>query len=358
MSTLTKKDTALSYLINTVLVALFATGICAIFTKTADIKLIWTCCVFVIMAVSLNITMGFMGQLALGHCGFMAVGAYTSTFIANMLKDAGLFKSAASDTYILVFLIGLIAGGIAAAVIGLVVGAPALRLRGDYLAIITLGFGLIIKSVLDNIASPTLYAADCNMYITDKLKGDYLWLILLVTVLSVVFMTTFIRSKYGRMLKSIRDDDIAASACGINTSRYKIMGFTLSAFFAGVAGVLYAAMMSSLSTSSFDFASSNIQNSIFIVVMVVVGGMGSITGSVVTGAGMVLLNSLISAIPESSPLYFVGKFPMLLYALALVVVILFFPRGIFGSREFSLMGSIRAIGKLVKKNKTEVPTDE
>lgn len=352
MSMLKKKDTVLSYLVNTVLVALIATAVCLLTTKTADIKLVWTCCVFVIMAVSLNITMGFMGQLALGHCGFMAVGAYTSTLIANLLKDAGLFKSAASDMYIVVFLIGLVAGGIAAALIGLVVGAPALRLRGDYLAIITLGFGLIIKSVLDNIASPTLYANDCNMYIADKLKGDFLWIILLVTILCVALMATFIRSKYGRMLKSIRDDDIAASACGINTSRYKIMGFTLSAFFAGIAGVLYAAMMSSLSTSSFDFASSNIQNSIFIVVMVVVGGMGSITGSVVTGAGMVLLNNLISAIPESSPLYFVGQYPMLLYALALVVVIMFFPRGIFGSHEFSLLGSVRAVGKWLKKRKT------
>ena len=338
-------------LINLVALTLLIVFLPRIFTKTSDISLIWTCCVFVIMATSLNITMGFMGQLALGHCGFMAIGAYVSTWFANLMKAQGFFQNAYDSNYYIVLICAILIGGVATALVGLIVGAPALRLHGDYLAIITLGFGLIAKSVLDNIASPTLYAQDCNMYIADKIKGRYLWFILLVTVLSVALMFTFIRSKYGRALKSIRDDDIASSASGINTSFYKILGFVFSAFFAGIAGVLYAAMMSSLSTASFAFSNSSIYNSIFIVVMVVLGGMGSLTGSVVAAAGMVYLNKLITSVPESSFLFVIARYPMLLYALVLIVFIMFRPKGLLGTYEFSLYGTLRAIPQLFRRRK-------
>lgn len=339
-------------IVNLVAVIALIFGINAFATQGGSggiISLVWTCCVFILMAASLNISMGIMGQLSLGQCGFMAVGAYTATFVANQLKAAGFYESARSSNYIFVLLIGLVVGGVAAAIVGLILGGPALRLDGDYLAIITLGFGLIIISILNNIAKPVLYSEDCGLYILDRIKSHYLWMIMAITAVCVALMFTFIRSKYGRALKSIREDSIASSASGININYYKILGFTFSAFFAGIAGVLYAAMMSSLATANFNFVNSNIYNSIFIVVMVVLGGMNSFTGSVVTAAAMVVINQGISSIPQSSFIHPIAKYPMLLYAIILILFILFRPKGIFGSTEFSLMGIFRAIGKLFKK---------
>lgn len=325
------------YLINTFAILLLMYGIYHLCVgNTKLISTVWTSCVFMLMAASLNITMGLMGQLCLGQCGFMAIGAYSSTLIANILKANGFFESSKDPSYLAVLLIGIAVGGLASALLGLLLGAPALILDGDYLAIITLGFGLIIKSVLETIANPVLYREDCNMYIMDKTKIDYIFIIMGITAVCLTMIFTFTNSKYGRALISIRDDYIASSASGVNLSFYKILGFSYSAFFAGIAGVLYAAMMSSLATASFNFASSNIYNSIFIVVMVVMGGMGSFTGSVVTAALMVIINELISSIPPSSFLYVVGRYPMLLYGILLVIFIMFRPGGIFGTAEFSL----------------------
>ncbi len=337
-SVFVRKEKLFAPLLNLIAILLLAAILFLLELKNSTVTLVYTCCVFSLMAASLNVTMGFMGQLALGHCGFMAVGAYLGTYLANALKASGFYTSAKDGTYLAVLLLCVVVGGLGAALVGFVVGMPALRLKGDYLAIITLGFGLIVTSVLNNIARPVLYAEDCGLYISGKdVRADYMILIVLLTALCLALIFTFIRSKFGRALESIRDDGIAASASGINISLYKVLGFTFSAFFAGVAGVFYAAMMSSLSTSSFAFSNSGIYNSVFIVVMVVMGGMGSLTGSIVTGVGMVLLNSVISKIPHSIPvLGALAKFPMLLYALVLVVFIMFRPRGIFGTGEFSL----------------------
>lgn len=329
-------------LCNTAAILLLALILNFTVTKNTVANLIWTCCVFAIMAASLNITMGFMGQLALGHCGFMAVGAYLGTYMANAFKAAGFYDTAADGTYFLVFLLALLLGGVGAALIGFLVGMPALRLRGDYLAIITLGFGLIVVTVLNNIVGPVLYAVDCGLAIPSSVKKKYLIPVVLVTAGVLAILFDFVKSRFGRALESIRDDDIAAAASGVNTSFYKVLGFSFSAFFAGIAGVLYAAMMSSLSTASFAFSSSSIYNSIFIVVMVVLGGMGSLTGSIVSGVGMVLANNIItSKIPADLPLLgAMAKYPMLLYALVLIIFIMFRPMGIFGRREFSLHSAI------------------
>ena len=308
------------------------------------VTLIWTMCVFVIMAASLNITMGFMGQLALGHMGFMAAGAYTATYFAKFLKDIGMYQSSKEPIFYLVLVLAILVGAVAAGIMGLVVGLPALRLRGDYLAILTLGFGLVIKSVLDNVVGATLNAADCHLYIPKKgYQGDYLWLIVLITIICIALMFCFVQSKFGRAIKSVRDNEIAASASGINTSLYKTIGFVLSAAFAGVAGVLYAAMMSSLLTNSFTFVSSTIYNSVFIVVMVVLGGMGSMTGSIVAGAAMVWLDEILVGFFKQIPfLSKLAEYPMLLYALVLIIFVMFRPRGIFGTKEFSLYKTIVA----------------
>ncbi len=316
----------------------------------STVTLIWTMCVFVVMAASLNITMGFMGQLALGHCGFMAVGAYSATYFAKILKMVGLYQTSKEPIFFLVLLLSVLVGALAAALVGLIVGLPALRLRGDYLAILTLGFGLVVKSVLDNIVGATLNSADCHLYVPKNIyQGKYLWLIALLAIACIFLMFCFVKSKYGRAIKSIRDNEIAASASGINTSYYKTVAFVLSAAFAGVAGVLYAAMMSSLQTSSFAFVSSSIYNSVFIVVMVVLGGMGSLTGSIVAGAGMIWLDSVITGFFKNIPvLSKLAEFPMLLYAIILIVFVMFRPRGIFGTKEFSLYKTARATPGFVK----------
>lgn len=332
-----RKKNLFAPLTNLVAVALLVLLIMLTATKNATVSLIWTCSVFALMAASLNITMGFMGQLALGHMGFMAVGAYLGTFVANRFKAAGVFAGASDTGYLAVLLLCILIGGVGAALVGFLVGMPALRLKGDYLAIITLGFGLIVTNVLNNVAGSVLYREKCGLYITTKLQVKFLPLIVLITVGCLALMYDFIHSRYGRALKSIRDDSIAAAASGLNISFYKVFGFTFSAFFAGVSGVLYAASVSSLTTSSFAFSNSSIYNSIFIVVMVVLGGMGSLTGSVVAGVGMVALNNLITKIPAEIPvLGALAKFPMLLYALVLIVFIMFRPRGIFGTKEISL----------------------
>lgn len=344
-----RKKNLFAPLVNLAAVGLLVLLVMATATKNATVNLIWTCSVFALMAASLNITMGFMGQLALGHMGFMAVGAYLGTFAANRLRAAGVFSTAADTGYLAAFFLCILIGGVGAALVGFLVGMPALRLKGDYLAIITLGFGLIVTNVLNNVAGSVLYREKCGLYITGKLQAGFLPLIVLITAASLALMVDFIRSRYGRALQSIRDDSIAAAASGLNISFYKVFGFTFSAFFAGVAGVLYAASVSSLTTSSFAFSNSSIYNSIFIVVMVVLGGMGSLTGSVVAGVGMVALNHFITKIPAGIPvLGALAKYPMLLYALVLIVFVMFRPRGIFGTAEFSLYRSLCNLPHLLK----------
>lgn len=316
------------------------------------IPIIWQMCIFILLGASLNLTLGGLGQLTLGHMGFAGIGAYTVALVSLALERAGLFdaKTASAGMLILVVLGCCLLGALLAGFIGLLVGIPALRLRGDYLAIVTLGFGLIVENVIANLpfaggnglsegtASSSLY---CNgLGLSSTLQAKYVWLVLTVTVLCIVVMWMFVSSKYGRAIKAIRDDEIAASASGVNTTFYKILTFSFSAFFAGLAGGLYATCFSSLATSTFTFASSSIWNSTFIVVLVVLGGMGSMTGSVISAIGMYLLNyeikngAWVAAMPHFVQTLF--QFPMLIYAIVLMIVIMFRPRGLLGTYEFSL----------------------
>ena len=229
-------------------------------------------------------------------------------------------------------------------------GIPALRLKGDYLAIITLGFGMIIVNLINNLpfcgqqglsqgaASSSLYATGLGFSNDEKMK--YLWVAALSIIICMTCMFMFVRSKYGRCIRAIRDNEIAASASGINVSYYKMLTFTISAFFAGITGALYACSNAALSTTSFAFTNGSILNSVFIVVMVVVGGMGSLTGSVIAAVVLFLLNYTIKngAWVHALPAFLqnVFTYPMLVYSIALIVVIMFRPRGIMGSREFAL----------------------
>ena len=239
-------------------------------------------------------------------------------------------------------------------------------LRGDYLAIVTLGFGLIVENVIANLpfaggdglasgtASSSLYANGLGL--STSLQAKYVWLVLGITILCIALMCMFIRSKYGRAIEAIRDDEIAASASGVNTTYYKILTFVISAFFAGLAGGLYATCFSSLTTASFTFTSASIWNSTFIVVIVVLGGMGSMTGSVLAAVAMYLLNyeikngAWVSVLPSFVQSLF--QFPMLIYALVLLVVIIFRPRGILGTYEFSL-DRLLFDGRLAGKKKAK-----
>ena len=361
------------YVINTaVLVVLFALFmlISGSLGGTDSFKLIlvpsiWQCCYLIILAASLNLVLGFLGQLSLGHCGFMAIGAYTAALMSLAFQRAGVYDEKSGAVFIAIIFLCIIAAGLLAAVIGAVVSIPALRLKGDYLAIITLGFGLIIVNVINNLpfagqnglaegsASASLYATGLGFGTAAKVT--YIWVALLVTIVCIVLMFMFIRSKYGRAIRAIRNDEIAASAAGINTSYYKVLTFSFSAFFAGVAGALHACANASLSTSSFSFTNGGILNSTFVVVMVVLGGMGSLTGSIFSAVIMYVLNyqikngAWVSALPGF--LQGVFTYPMLVYALVLVVIIIFRPKGIFGSYEFSLTGLASSLAAKLRGSK-------
>ena len=355
------------YLVNTaVLVAVYV--LCVVlsgaFADSGSFRLtiapsIWQCCYLIILAASLNLVLGFMGQLSLGHCGFMAIGAYTAALMSLAFQRAGVYDEKSGMAFILILFLCIICAGVLAAVFGVLVGIPALRLKGDYLAIITLGFGLIIVNVINNlpfagqnglaegVASSSLYQNGLGFGTTAKVT--YLWVALAAVIICVALMFMFIRSKYGRAVRAIRDDEIAASAAGINTGYYKVLTFAFSAFFAGVAGALYACSNSTLSTVSFSFTNGSILNSTFVVVMVVLGGMGSLTGSIVSAVIMFLLNYQITngAWLNAMPGFVQGIFayPMLVYAVVLVIIIMFRPKGIFGTYEFSLL---RTPGDIVR----------
>jgi branched-chain amino acid transport system permease protein len=381
-----KNRTTQGYILNTLVIAILLIGFSFIkesFGKAGDFKLIiapsiWQCCYLIILAASLNMTLGFLGQLSLGHCGFMAIGAYAAALISLAAERAGVFTEKSGIAFILVLAFCIVIAGVLAAIVGLVVGIPALRLKGDYLAIITLGFGMIIVNIINNLpfagqeglangsASASLYKNGLGF--GTALKVTYIWVAVLVTLVCVMMMFMFVRSTYGRAIRAIRDDEIAASASGINTSYYKVFTFAYSAFFAGVAGALYACSNATLSTASFAFSNGGILNSTFIVVMVVLGGMGSLTGSIVAAIIMFFVNYEIKngLWVKALPMWLqnVFAFPMLVYAIVLIIVIMFRPKGIFGTYELSLrnffsdMKKQRQARLLQKQNNKEAMSHE
>lgn len=283
----------------------------------------------VILAVALNLTTGVLGQLALGNAGFMAVGAYASGLLT---KSIGLPVEIAIP-------IGILFGGLVAALFGLVIGIPALRLRGDYLAIITLAFGEIIRVLItyfDFTGGATGLKKIPKLDTFNKLTVVYI-----VAVLTIFIVLFIGRSRHGRAIISIREDEIASEASGIPTTYYKSLAFTLSAFFTGLAGALYAHHMGTIGAEQFGFAKS-----VEIVVMVVMGGMGSITGSILAAVALTLFPELLKAIPDLLNLpselgQRISQLRMLIYSLALVLIMIFRPSGLLGKKEFSLFELFR-----------------
>ena len=248
----------------------------------------------IMLAVSLSLIVGFLGELSLGHAGFMSVGAYAGC----------LFTVHANLPAAVEMPIAFIIGGLAAAVFGLIIGIPALRLKGDYLAIVTLGFGEIIRSVFNSL---DILGGSGGLKGIDK-SSNYIIAYVLV-VITILVISNLINSRHGRAVKAIRDNVIAAESVGVNVVYYKILAFVLSAFFAGVAGVLYGHNLAILKPATFDF-----NKSIEILVMVVLGGMGNIPGSIIAAV-------ILTMLPEV--LRFLADYRMLLYAIALIAMMLF-----------------------------------
>ena len=279
-------------------------------------------CAYVIMAVSLNLTVGILGELSLGHAGFMSVGAFagvvTTTCLAEAIPSAPLRLAVA-----------ILVGGICAAVAGVIVGVPVLRLKGDYLAIVTLAFGEIIKNIINvlyiGLDSTGLHFSLLEQRFELAEGGEMIIngpmgvsgvsrLSTLTTGFVLVLITLFlilnlINSRAGRAIMSVRDNKIAADSIGISTTRYKLMAFVISAAFAGMAGTLYGMNYTTITAAKFDF-----NTSILILVFVVLGGLGNIWGSIIAA-------SLLTILPEV--LREVGEYRMLIYAILLIVMMLF-----------------------------------
>jgi branched-chain amino acid transport system permease protein len=273
----------------------------------------------IILAVSLNLINGFTGQFSIGHAGFMSVGGYAAAFLTMtwVAHNPSLLQNGFSANG--VFLVGLIAGGTLAALVGYLVGLPSLRLKGDYLAIVTLGFGEIIRVVVLNIDA---IGGARGMNNIPKLTSVYWVFGFVVLTLFVVWRT--VHSAHGRRMLAVREDEIAAESMGVHTTKAKVLAFVIGAFFAGTAGGLFAHQLMYLNPQSFDFTYS-----FQIVAMVVLGGMGSITGSCVAAI-------LLTVLPEAlRPLqaYTGLDFRMIIYSLALIILMLTRPNGLFGNRE-------------------------
>ncbi len=272
----------------------------------------------IILAVSLNIATGYLGQLPLGHAGFMSVGAYTcsifvirASFLTNYIGEAATFW------------LGLLLAGIVSALFGVIIGIPALRLRGDYLAIITLGFGEIIRVILLNIDSLLGFEFTYGASGLKNIPKNTTFLNVFVLVaLTCALVHTMMKSRHGRAVLSIRENEIAAEACGIKTTYYKTLAFSVSAFFAGIAGGLYAGYLGILNPNTFGF-----MKSIEILVMVVLGGMGSMLGSVISA-------TVLTVLPEA--LRGFSDYRMVTYSLLLIIVMIFKPTGLMGAYDFSL----------------------
>ncbi len=277
---------------------------------------------YTIIVCSLNLLTGYMGEFSLGHAGFMSIGAYSSAIVTTLLADQISLPTP------VMYLIAVLVGGIATGFIGMLVGIPALRLSGDYLCIVTVAVAEIVRVVLSNFGIPAITgkATFGKSFAGIAKLSDYHY-VYITMVICVVLMYCYIRSRYGRALIAIREDRIAAAASGINVTRTKVMTFTISAFFAGVAGAVYAHYITTLVPTYFNFSKSS-----EFLAIVILGGSGSMTGSIVAAPILSALPQLISYVVPAF-----ASYRMLVYAVILVVVMIFKPTGLFGTKEFSLV---------------------
>lgn len=267
-----------------------------------------------ILVVSLNLVVGFLGELSLGHAGFMYIGAYAAGLFIFYTKDL-------ITVALLRFLLAIVVGGVAAMLFGFLIGLPALRLRGDYLAIATLAFGEIVRCIFGRIRIEGFVKNPVDGFGVRSYGSPYLKFLPLISLIFVI-VTVFcvknlIRSKHGRAIVAIRDNEIAARAMGVNITYYKLMVFAIAAFFAGVAGALFTNFQNGLvSYLKFDY-----NYSIEILVMVVLGGMGSLFGSLISSIVVVILNELLASALTALPTRFAGL-KNFIYAIVLIVMMI------------------------------------
>ncbi len=307
-----KKNRRFSTLLNIIATALLFTVLRVFLSVTGNRSLdglLVQVCYNIIMVVSLNLVTGILGELTLGHAGFMAVGAYASAIMTSLVLPQGPAF----------FPLALLVGGLAAALFGYLIGIPALRLRGDYLAIITLGFGEIIRVLINTVFSPWTGGGKKMFNIGLYTNFNNAFWIMVVSV-ALIYMLAW--SRQGRAIIAIRENEVAADASGVPVTNYKEKAFTIAAFFAGIAGALYAHSIGVLDPTKFDFNAS-----IEYLVMVVFGGMGSVTGSIVAATGLTVIQFWMARLVE---------YRQLAYALLLIVMMIFKPSGMLGVREFSL----------------------
>ncbi|AOH48720.1 ABC transporter [Selenomonas sp. oral taxon 920] len=266
----------------------------------------------IILAASLNLINGYTGQFSLGHAGFMAVGAYVGVVLTTNFQMA--------------FPVALLAGGVTAGLLGALIGLPTLRLRGDYLAIATLGLGEIVRIVIINVP----YVGGAAGFKGIPHHTDFTWVFFLMLA-TLFIIKNFVNSRHGRACLAIRENEIAAESMGVNTTVYKVLAFTIGAFFAGVAGVLFGHNMYILSPASFTF-----MQSFNILIMVVMGGLGSMTGSIAGALVVTFLSAALASFPNAR---------MIIYALALILLMFYRPQGLFGYVEVTAMQPLRRFFK-------------
>ena len=260
----------------------------------------------ILLAVSLGLVVGFLGELSLGQAGFMCIGAYLGGKVASLIAPS-------LGVGIPTLLIAIIVGGLSAAASGLLIGLPALRLKGDYLAIVTLAFGEIVKTIFLNTGAESFGGA--TGLTTPRYNRNHLFIYAFIfVIIMLIIIQNLIRSKHGRAITAIRDSEIASRATGINVTRYKLLVFSLSAFFAGVAGVFYSFSNFQVQCTKFDY-----NYSIEILVMVVLGGMGSINGSIISATLITYLQVKLATVLTGN----LAVLQNVLYALVLVLIVIY-----------------------------------
>ncbi len=296
----------------------------------------------IILAVSLSLVVGFLGELSLGHAGFMCVGAYIGGKVSCLLDSAGL-----AGNGVLSFLISLVVGAAVAGVFGFLIGLPALRLKGDYLAIVTLAFGEIVRTIFENTGTES-FGGPMGLR-TPRFDKQYLFIIGFALVLLTLFVVqNLIRSKHGRAITTIRDNEIAAKSIGINVTKYKLVGFVISAVFAGVAGVYYSFSTSTVSASAFDY-----NYSIEILVMVVLGGMGNISGSIIAATLITFLNNELQSVLTGD----LAVLKDIIYSLILIVLVIY--NNAVGLKTFREKYNLKALlAKILPKKPASYVEDD
>lgn len=296
----------ISFIIIGLMTAVFAAMSILGGLKTSTAYLLEEIAIKIMLALSLSLVVGFLGELSLGHAGFMCIGAYLGGKVSAMLV-------APLGNGFLTLVIALVVGGACAGLCGVLIGLPALRLRGDYLAITTLAFGEIVRTIFQNTSAET-FGGPIGLE-TPRFDAKYFYVICFVMVLITLFVIqNLIRSKHGRAIKAIRDNEIAARSTGINITGYKLLGFVLSAVFAGIAGVLYSYTKFNVSSQIFDY-----NYSIEILVIVVLGGMGNISGSMIAAVLVTFLNRYLANILTGN----LAVLKDLIYALVLIAIVIY-----------------------------------